>query len=134
MAYAFARQRVTLCQEGLPERPGWLVIKRTLGVEPTYASYLSHAPASTPLRPLVWLSGVRGAVEQCGEEGKTARGMAQDEVRQYPGWQHPRWLTRLAHVFLWHLQGRLGENSTSADGVAAPPVIPSCVAPPGVYD
>src|SRR5262249_337444 len=61
IAYAFARQRVTLCKEGLPERPGWLVIKRTLGVEPTYSYYISNAPASTPLRTLVWLSGVRWA-------------------------------------------------------------------------
>ncbi|HEY5867818.1 MAG TPA: hypothetical protein VI542_20050 [Candidatus Tectomicrobia bacterium] len=29
--YAFARQRVTLCKEGLPTRTVWLVIKRTLG-------------------------------------------------------------------------------------------------------
>ena len=35
IAYACARQRVTLCKEGLPKRPGWLVIKRTLGVAPT---------------------------------------------------------------------------------------------------
>ena len=32
--YEFARQRVTLCKEGLPERTVWLVIKRTLGAEP----------------------------------------------------------------------------------------------------
>src|SRR5205085_2524350 len=29
--YAFARQRVTLCKEGLPDRTVWLVIKRTVG-------------------------------------------------------------------------------------------------------
>src|SRR5215472_12027617 len=132
IAYAFARQRVTLCKEGLPKRPGWLVIKRTLGVEPTYSYYLSNAPASTPLRTLVWLSGVRWAVEQCFEEGKTELGMAQYEVRKYTGWHHHMLLTMLAHFFLWHLKGRLGEKSTSADGVAAPPVIPRCVAPPGV--
>ena len=50
MAYACARQRVTLCKEGLPERTVWLVIKPTLGDEPTYAYYISNAPASTPLR------------------------------------------------------------------------------------
>src|SRR5262249_11424936 len=32
IAYAFARQRVTLCKEGLPDRTVWLVIKRTGGV------------------------------------------------------------------------------------------------------
>jgi SRSO17 transposase len=34
IVYAFARQRVTLCREGLPERTVWLVIKRTMGPEP----------------------------------------------------------------------------------------------------
>ena len=134
IAYAFARQRVTLCKEGLPERPGWLVIKRTLGVEPTYSYYISNAPASTPRRTLVWLSGVRWAVAQCFEEGKTELGMAQYEVRKYTGWHHHMLLTMLAHFFLWHLKGRLGEKSTSADSVAAPPVIRSCVAPTCVYD
>ncbi len=61
--YAFARQRVTLCKEGLPERTVWLVIKRTLGAAPVYSYAISNAPASTPLRTLVWLSGVRWAIE-----------------------------------------------------------------------
>ncbi len=54
IAYELSRQRVTLCQEGIPERTVWLVIKRTLGANPTYAYDISHAPASTPLRLLVW--------------------------------------------------------------------------------
>jgi SRSO17 transposase len=120
---AFARQRVTRCKEGLPERTVWLVIKRTLGTAPTDSYYTSKAPVSTPLRPLVWLSGIRWAVEQCFEEGKTERGMAHYAVRKYAGWQHHMVLTMLAHFFLGHLQGRLGKKSASADGVAAPPVI-----------
>jgi SRSO17 transposase len=60
--YEFARQRVTLCKDGLPERTVWLVIKRTLGPEPSYAYAISNAPASTPLRTFVWLSGIRWAV------------------------------------------------------------------------
>jgi SRSO17 transposase len=76
ITYAFARQRVTLCKDGLPERPVWLVIKRTLGGEPIYAYYISNAPASTSLRTFVWLRGLRWAVEQCFEEGKTDLGMA----------------------------------------------------------
>src|SRR5919202_6491903 len=119
IAYAFARQRVTLCKEGLPERTVWLVIKRTLGVKPTYSYYISNAPASTPLRTFVWLSGLRWAVEQCFEEGKTELGMAHYEVRKYPGWHHPMLMTRLAHFFLWHLKIRLGKKSSSADGIAS---------------
>jgi SRSO17 transposase len=63
IVYAFARQRVTLCKEGLPDRTVWLVIKRTVGPHPVYSSYISHAPASTPWRTFVWLSGVRWAIE-----------------------------------------------------------------------
>ena len=59
--YEFARQRVTLCKDGLPERTVWLVIKRTLGAEPAYSYYISNAPVSTPWRTFVWLSGVRWA-------------------------------------------------------------------------
>ena len=73
--YEFARQRVTLCKEDLPDRTVWLVLKRTVGAEPSYAYAISNAPASTPLRTFVWLSGLRWAVEQCFEEGKTELGM-----------------------------------------------------------
>jgi SRSO17 transposase len=37
MAYDFARHRVTLWKDGLPERTVWLVLKRTCSSEPTYA-------------------------------------------------------------------------------------------------
>ena len=132
--YDFARHRVTLCKDGLPDRTVWLVIKRTRGPEPTYAYAISNAPASIPFRTLVWLSGIRWAVEQCCEEGKTELGMAHYEVRKYTGWQHHMLLTMLALFFLWHLKGRLGEKSASANGVAAAPAIPSRVAPAYRYD
>ena len=35
MAYDFARHRVTLCPDGLPERTRWVVSKRPGGAEPT---------------------------------------------------------------------------------------------------
>src|SRR5215469_3465702 len=54
ITYEFARQRVTLCKDGLPDRTVWLVLKRTLGAEPSYAYAISNAPASTPLSTLVW--------------------------------------------------------------------------------
>ena len=134
MASDCARHRVTLGKDGLPERPVWLVSKGTRGPEPTDAYAIRKAPGSTPFRTLVWLSGIRWAVEQCCEEGHTQRGMAHSEVRKYAGWPHHRSLTLLAHFFLWHLQERLGEKSASADGVTAPPVMRSRVAPAGLDD
>jgi SRSO17 transposase len=114
---------VTLCKDGLPDRTVWLVIKRTLGPEPSYAYAISNAPASTPLRTLVWLSGLRWAVEQCFEESKTELGMDHYEVRKYTAWQHHMLTTMLAHFFLWHLKLRLGKKSPRIDGVAAADVV-----------
>jgi SRSO17 transposase len=130
--YEFARQRVTLCKDGVPERTIWLVIKRTVGAEPAYAYYSSNAPASTPWRTFVGLSGLRWAVEQCFEEGKTELGMAHYEVRKYPGWHHHMLTTMLAHFFLWHLKLRLGKKSPGADGVTAAAAPRSGITPPHV--
>jgi SRSO17 transposase len=117
--YAFARQRVTLCKEGLPERTVWLVIKRTLGTTPMYSYYISNAPVSTPWRTFVWLSSVRWAIEQCFEESKMELGMDHYEVRKYAGWHHHMLTTMLAHFFLWHLKLRLGKKSASPHRIAA---------------
>jgi SRSO17 transposase len=134
IAYAFARQRVTLCKEGLPERTVWLVIKRTVGATPLYSYYISNAPASTPWRTFVWLSGVRWAIEQCFEEGKTELGMDHYEVRKYPGWHHHMLTTMLAHFFLWHLKLHLGKKSSSPHRIAAADALGSRFTLAGIYD
>jgi SRSO17 transposase len=132
--YAFARQRVTRCKEGLPTRTVWLVIKRTLGPTPVYSSYIRNAPVSTPWRILVWLSGVRWAMEQCFEEGKTELGMAHYEVRKYPGWHHHMLTTMLAHFFLGHLKLRLGKKSARPHGLATADHLRSRLTPADLYD
>jgi SRSO17 transposase len=134
LMYAFARQRVTLCKDGLPERSVWLVIKRREGADPSYSYYISNAPASTPLRTFVWLSGLRWAIEQCFEEGKTELGMDHYEVRKYAGWHHHILTTMLAHFFLWRLKLRLGKKSPSTDGVPAADHIGRGLTPADVYD
>ena len=111
LEYEFARKRVTLCKDDLPERTVWLVIKRTLGANPTYSFYISNAPESAPLRLFVWLSGIRWAVEQSFEETKTELGMAHYEVRKYPGWHHHMLTSMLAHFFLWHLKCAWGKKA-----------------------
>ena len=102
--YAFARQRVTLCKEGLPARTVWLVIKRTMRVDPSYSYAIRNAPASVPWRIVVQLSGLRWAIEQCFEEGKSELGMAHYEMRKYGGWHHHMLTTMLAHFLRWHLK------------------------------
>jgi len=132
--YEFARHRVTLCKDGLPQRTVWLVIKRTTGGAKAYDYYISNAPASTPLRIFVWLSSMRWAIEQCFEEAKTELGMAHYEVRQYPGWHHHMLTTMLAHFFLWHLKLRLGKKSASADGGPAADHLERGLTPTDVFD
>jgi SRSO17 transposase len=85
---AFARRRVTLCKDGQPAQTVWLIIKRTMGDDPTYGFYISNAPISTPLSRFVWLSGIRWAIEQCFGEAKTELGMAHYELRKFAGWHH----------------------------------------------
>ena len=63
LTYEFTRKRIMLCKDGQPTTAVWLLIKRSLGAHPRYWYYLSNAPVSVPLRLLVWLSGVRWAVE-----------------------------------------------------------------------
>jgi SRSO17 transposase len=57
---------------------------RTIGEEPQYSYFLSNAPASVKLPTLIWLSGLRWAIEQCFEETKTELGMDQYEVQKFP--------------------------------------------------
>jgi SRSO17 transposase len=117
--YEFTKRQVTLCGDGRPTRTVWLVMKRTMGANPSYWYYVSNAPVSTRLPLFVWLSGLRWAIEQCFEEAKTELGMDQYEVRKYPGWHHHMLATMLAHFFLWHLQIRGGKKSTGYDGIPA---------------
>jgi len=125
--YNFARQRVTLCKDGLPDRTVWLGTQRPFDAEPAYAYAMSHAPARPPLRTLVWLSGLRWAVEQCFAEGKTELGMDHYEVRKYAGWHHHMLTTMRAHFCLWHLKLHLGKKSPRPHGVAVADVVGSGV-------
>lgn len=117
--YEFSKKRIKLSKDGLPWKTVWLIMKRTISGNPTYSFYISNAPESTRLAVFVWLSGIRWAIEQCFEEGKSELGMDQYEVRKFPGWNHHMLTTMLAHFFLWHLKIRLGKKSSSHYAVAA---------------
>lgn len=88
IAYEFTKRQVTLCGDGLPVRTVWLVMKRTVGANPSSWYSISNAPVSTRLPLLVWLSGLRWAIEQGFEEAKPELGLDQYEGRKYPGWPH----------------------------------------------
>jgi SRSO17 transposase len=119
VVYEFTRHRVVLSAAGLPQKAVWLLIRRTLGDNPEYRFFISNASSSARLKTLVWLSGLRWAIEQCFEEVKAELGMDHYEVRKFPGWQHHMLTCMLAHFFLWHLKIRLGKKSTIHYSVTA---------------
>ncbi len=115
IVYEFARRRVTLCRDGLPDRTVWLVVNRSLSPTPKYGYYISNAPVSAPLSLFVWMSGRRWAIEQCFEESKSDVGMDHYEIRTYKGWHHHMLTTLLAHFFLWRLKIGLEKKITRID-------------------
>ena len=119
IVYEFTRRQVILSSAGLPQKSVWLLIRRPLGNDSKYSFFISNASSSTRLKTLVWLSGLRWAIEQCFEETKTELGMDHYEVRKFPGWHHHMLTCMLAHFFLWHLKIRLGEKSTLYYSIAA---------------
>jgi SRSO17 transposase len=119
ITYEFTRRRIVLAKHGLPEREVWLLIRKTLGKESKYSYFISNASSSVRLSTLIWLSGLRWAIEQCFEESKTELGMDHYELRKFPGWHHHMLTCMLAHFFLWHLKIRLGKKSASSYAIAA---------------
>ena len=119
IVYEFTRRRVVLSAAGLPEKTVWLLIRRTIGDDPQYSFFISNASSSTRLKTLVWLSGMRWAIEQCFEETKSELGMDHYEVRKFMGWRHHILTCMLAHFFLWHLKIRMGKKSAIYYAVAA---------------
>ncbi len=119
IVYEFTRRQVILSADGLPQKSVWLLIRRTIGDAPKYSYFISNASPSVRLKTLIWLSGLRWAIEQCFEETKTELGMDHYEVRKYMGWHHHIQTCMLAHFFLWHLKIRLGKKSTVHYAVAA---------------
>jgi len=112
IVYEFTRRRIILSASGLPQREVSLLIRRTIDGPVTYSYFISNASTSNNLKTLIWLSGMRWAIEQCFEETKTELGMDHYEVRKFMGWHHHILTCMLAHFFLWHLKIRMGKKST----------------------
>ena len=119
IVYEFTRRQVILAADGLPQKAVWLLIRRTIDDNPIYSYFISNASSSIRLKTLVWLSGMRWAIEQCFEETKTELGMDHNEVRKYMGWHHHILTCMMAHFFLWHLKIRLGKKSAIHYAIAA---------------
>src|SRR2546430_11774034 len=109
-----------------------------MGIRLNNCKGITRSVGTPPLNSVecafVWFSGLRWAVEQCVEEGKTALGMDHYAVRTYAGWHHHMLTTMLAHCFLWHLKLHVGEKSAGPHRVAGTDPLGSRLTPPDLYD
>ena len=101
-----AALRVIAVREGLPGPEVWLVLRCNV-LTGEWKTYLSNAPADTPLPTLVRLSGMRWPIETCVEDGTQHVGLGDYEVRSWRGWHHHMTLCILAHFFLVRMCRRL---------------------------
>ena len=70
----FAALRVVAVRDDWPGPDVWLLLRRNVE-RGELKTYLSNAPAETPLSALVRLSGMRWPIERCFEEGKQLLGL-----------------------------------------------------------
>jgi len=106
----FAFLRVVAVRDGLPGPDVWLILRRNV-LSGELKTYLSNAPADTPLTTLVRISGMRWPIETAFEDSKQLIGMGDYQVRGWTGWHHHMTLAILAHFFLVRLKIRLGDKA-----------------------
>jgi SRSO17 transposase len=114
----FACLRCVVVRDELPGAESWLVLRRSVDERRELKTYLSNAPATTPVPTLVAKSGLRWWVEATIEESKGECGLDHDEVRSWVGWHHHTALTFLAHHFLVRQRCRLGGKIGGVNGAA----------------
>jgi SRSO17 transposase len=105
MVAELAALRVLAVRDAVPGPDVWLVRRRHLETG-ELQTYLCHAPRDTALATPVRMSGRRWPIETCVEDSQPRLGMGDDEVRRWPGWQHPMTLVMLAHFVVVRLSMR----------------------------
>jgi SRSO17 transposase len=66
----------------------------------TFKYSMSNAAPDTPWERLAYMQAQRFWIERCFQDAKSELGMAQYEVRGWPGWHHHITLSCLALLFL----------------------------------
>jgi SRSO17 transposase len=79
-------------------RPRLLIVRQD--ADGTFKYSMSNAPADTPWERLAYMQAQRFWIERCFQDAKSELGMAQYEVRGWPGWHHHITLSCLALLFL----------------------------------
>ena len=79
-------------------RPRLLIVRQE--ADGTFKYSLSNAPADTAWERLAYMQAQRFWIERCFQDAKSELGMAQYELRGWPGWHHHMALVCLALLFL----------------------------------
>ena len=79
-------------------RPRLLIVRQE--ADGTFKYSMSNAAAETPWERLAYMQAQRFWIERCFQDAKSELGMAQYEVRGWPGWHHHITLACLALLFL----------------------------------
>jgi SRSO17 transposase len=108
--YDWACGRIVESRDGLPERDGWLLARRSVSDPSEIAYYLSNAPTDTTLGKLASLAAQRYTVEQCIEEAKGESGLDQYEVRFWHSWHRHITLSLMAHAWLAAIRSATAEK------------------------
>jgi SRSO17 transposase len=101
-----AARRVVAVRAVLPGPDVWVVLRRQVETGELKTS-LCHAPVDTAVATLVRMSGRRGPLETCLEDGQPRLEMGEYAGRSWTGWHHHMTLGILAHFFVVCLSLRL---------------------------
>jgi len=102
-------------ENGLPSRPHRLLIARNVLHPDELKFFLSNAPESTPVEPLLSVAFSRWRIERMFEDSKDELGLDHFEVRKYVSIQRHLILTCVSHLFLAEFRLEEGEKRRRCD-------------------
>jgi SRSO17 transposase len=112
VGYEWRAWRMKLPNDAVGEQ--WLLVRRDPQSHADHRCFVSNAPGETNLVELAGVALTRYSMEQLLEEAKGETGLADYEVRHWPGWYRHITLSLLAHTFLKLIQHEQREKKPFA--------------------
>ena len=106
-----ARLRVVEAYGNVPGEDLWVFFRRSLADGQVKYAF-SNAPADTPLKEMVRVSGLRWPIEQCFQEGKGEIGMDHYEHRSWDAWHRHMTFVFIAQLFLLRMRHHFKKKSS----------------------
>ena len=112
-----ARLRVITSRDNLPDKECWLILRKRDDGQLKY--YLSNASEDIPFDKMAKKLSMRWPVEQSFKEGKSELGMADYELRAWPGWHRHMLYVFLAMLFLLEVRFEFKKNRKTDSDTAS---------------